>query len=108
MKSRISFSGTGEKNTEKTQPLSPFRDRKRQKFLDLTERGKPNDIARSEIIQVSMVVYELIFSSRLNSKLVSTCENCIFWCVFRLSHYSLHLDKSNSVKIVAPSQPPIA
>jgi len=32
MKSRISFSGTGEKNTAKTQPLSPFRDRKKTKI----------------------------------------------------------------------------
>jgi len=55
MKSRISFSGTGEKNTAKTQPLSPFRDRKKQKFLDLTERGKSNDIAHGSIIQVSTV-----------------------------------------------------
>ena len=56
MKSRISFSGTGGKNTAKTQPLSPFRDRKKkQKFLDLTERGKSNDIAHGSIIQVSTV-----------------------------------------------------
>jgi len=57
MKSRISFSGTGKKNTAKTQPLSPFRDRKKKKILDLTERGKSNDIAHGSIIQVSTVPY---------------------------------------------------
>ena len=52
MRSRISFSGTGAKNTAKTQSLSPFRDRKRRKkFLDLTKRGKSNDIAHGSIIQ---------------------------------------------------------
>jgi len=54
MKSTISFSGTGAKNTAKKQ-LPPFRVRKKQKFVDLTERGKPNDIARCSIIQVSTV-----------------------------------------------------
>ena len=57
MKSRISFSGMGEKNTAKTQPLSPFRDRKKNKnFLTLL-RGKSNDIAHGSIIQVSTVRY---------------------------------------------------
>jgi len=56
MKSRISFSGTGEKNTAKTQPLSPFRDKKKKKFLDLTERGGSGDIARGSIIQVTTVL----------------------------------------------------
>jgi len=39
MKSRIPFSGKGAKNTAKTRPLSPLRDRKKNKnFLTLLER----------------------------------------------------------------------
>jgi len=45
----------GGKNTAKTRPLSPLRDRKKQKFLDLTRRGKSNDIAHRPIIQVFTV-----------------------------------------------------
>jgi len=46
----------GKKHSKNTAPLSPFRNRKRKKILDLTERGKSNDIARGAIIQVSTVV----------------------------------------------------
>jgi len=45
----------GEKNTAKTQPFPLPRQKKKQKFLDLTERGKSNDIAHGSIIQVSTV-----------------------------------------------------
>jgi len=51
MKSRISSRGMRAKNTAKTQPFSLFQDRKRnEKILDLTERGKSNDIAHGSII----------------------------------------------------------
>ena len=55
MKSKIPFSGMRAKNIAKTQPLSPCWDRKKTKSLDLTERGKSDDIAHSSIIQVSTV-----------------------------------------------------
>ena len=55
VRSEIPFSGKWVGNTAKTQPLSPFRDRKKQKFPDLTEKGKPNDIAHGSIIQVFTV-----------------------------------------------------
>jgi len=46
----------GGKDTAKTRPLSPLRDRKKKKkFLDLTRRGKSNDIAHRPIIQVFTV-----------------------------------------------------
>ena len=51
MESKIPFSGKEAKGTAKTHPLSPSRDRKRQKYLDPTERGKPNDIAHGSIIR---------------------------------------------------------
>ena len=48
----IPFSGKGDKNTAKTQPLSPFRDReKNKKFPDLIEKGKLNNIAYGSSIQ---------------------------------------------------------
>ena len=52
MKSRIPFSGKGAKNTATTQPLPPPRQEKNQKLLDLTRRGKSNDIAYRPIIQL--------------------------------------------------------
>ena len=58
MNSRISFSGKGAKNTAKTQLLSPFRGRrKKRKFLDLTVRGKSNDIAHGSIIQAPTALF---------------------------------------------------
>jgi len=60
MKSRIPFSGKGAKNTEKTRPLSPLQQKKKQKFLDLTRRGKSNDIAHRPIIQVFTVCNLLV------------------------------------------------
>jgi len=51
MKSKIPFSGKGARNTAKTQPFPPSKtEKKKRKNLDLTERGKPNDIAHGLII----------------------------------------------------------
>ena len=58
MKSRIPFSGKGPKNTARsTAPFPPPRRKKKTKILDLTERGKSNDIAHRPIIQVFTVEY---------------------------------------------------
>ena len=62
MKSRISFSGMGAKNTAKTQPLSLFLQKIKIKILDPTARGKPSDIAHNLIIQVSKL---LVLRSRV-------------------------------------------
>ena len=45
----------GKKHSKSTAPFPPPRQKKKQKNLDLTERGKPNDIARRPIIQVFTV-----------------------------------------------------
>ena len=51
MESRISFSGTGQKEQQKHSLLPPLRDRRKNKnFLTLL-RGKPNGIAHGSIIQ---------------------------------------------------------
>jgi len=55
MKSRIPFSGKGAKTQQKHGPYPPPRQKKKQKFLDLTRRGKSNDIAHRPIIQVFTV-----------------------------------------------------
>ena len=45
------FSGKRRKKiTAKSQPLPPFRDKK-TKYLELAERGKPNDIAHGSIFE---------------------------------------------------------
>ena len=62
MKSEIPFSGIGAKNIEKTQPFPPTETRKKKKILDLTQRGKFNDIAHGSIIQVSML--EIMMESK--------------------------------------------
>jgi len=56
MKSRIPFSGKGAKTQQKHGPFPPPRQKKKQKFLDLTRRGKSNDIAHRPIIQVFTVL----------------------------------------------------
>ena len=43
----------GKKHGKNTAPSPPPRPKKKQKFLDLTRRGKSNDIAHRPIIQVS-------------------------------------------------------
>ena len=65
MKSEIPFSGMGAKNTA---PFPLLRQKKKQKFLDLTERGKSDDIAHGSIIQVLTVVGE----SKRDSKVSGT------------------------------------
>ena len=56
MKFEIPFSRIGAENTAKARPLPLCLDRKnKQKFLDLTKRGKSDDIAHGSIIQVSTV-----------------------------------------------------
>ena len=50
----------GDKNTAKTQPLSPFRDRRGTNFLDLTKKGKSSDIAHGSIIRVSTVCHIMV------------------------------------------------
>jgi len=55
MKSRIPFSGKGAKTQQKHGPFPPSETEKKQKFLDLTRRGKSNDIAHRPIIQVFTV-----------------------------------------------------
>jgi len=50
----------GEKHTKNTAPFPPPR-QKKTKFLDLTRRGKSNDIAHRPIIQVFTVVISLSF-----------------------------------------------
>jgi len=57
MKSRIPFSGKGAKTQQKHGPFPPSEtEKKQQKFLDLTRRGKSNDMARRPIIQVFTIV----------------------------------------------------
>ena len=55
MKSEIPFSGMEAKNTAKTQqkhsPFPPAETEKKKYFLDLTERGKSDDIAQGSIIR---------------------------------------------------------
>jgi len=46
MKSEIPFSGMDSKNTA---PFPPLRQKKKKNFLDLTERGKSDDIAQGSI-----------------------------------------------------------
>jgi len=45
----------GKKHGKNTAPFPLPREKKKQRFLDLTERGKSNDIAHGSIIQVSTV-----------------------------------------------------
>jgi len=56
MKSGIPFSGKGAKTQQKHGPFPPSETEKKQKILDLTRRGKSNDIAHRPIIQVFTVV----------------------------------------------------
>ena len=53
----------GEKHSKNTAPFPFPRQKKKQKFLDLTERGKSNDIAHGSIIQVSTVVYFAVYQA---------------------------------------------
>jgi len=46
----------GKKHSKNTAPFPPLRQKKKQKFLDHTRRGKSNDIAHRPIIQVFTVV----------------------------------------------------
>ena len=52
MKSEIPFSRMRAKNTAKNTALFPLlRQKEKQKYLDLTERGKSDDIAHGSIIR---------------------------------------------------------
>jgi len=57
MKSGIPFSGKGAKTQQKHGPFPPSVTEKKQKVLDLTRRGKSNDIAHRLIIQVFTVAH---------------------------------------------------
>ena len=52
---RNSLSGIGAKTQQKHGPFPPAETEKETKFIDLTERGKSDDIAPGSIIQVSAV-----------------------------------------------------
>lgn len=54
MKSKIPFFGIGQK-TQQRHSRSPLLRQKKQNFLDLTEKGKSDDIAHRSIIHVSTV-----------------------------------------------------
>jgi len=59
MKSRIPFSGKGAKTRQKHGPFPPSETEKKKNILDLTRRGKSNDIAHRPIIQVFTVFVEM-------------------------------------------------